>query len=101
MYFTNYCIICYVSSYFYIKLFHIEMKPSPDDTNLILKEIGSRIRERRKLLARNYEKFAEANDFNKVTISRIENGENFTMSSLIQVLRVLDISVEDFFKGIQ
>ena len=77
------------------------MKPSPDDTNLILKEIGSRIRERRKLLASNYEKFAHIHNFNKVTISRIENGENFTLTSLIQVLRVLDISLEDFFKGIK
>ena len=76
-------------------------KPSSSDVDLILKEMGSRIREKRKSVANNYEDFARDHQFNKVTISRIENGENFTMSSLIQVLRVLDISIEDFFKGIK
>lgn len=76
-------------------------KPSSSDVDLILKEMGSRIREKRKSVVNNYEDFARDHQFNKVTISRIENGENFTMSSLIQVLRVLDISIEDFFKGIK
>jgi len=76
-------------------------KPSSNDVDLILKEIGSRIRMRRKSLAKNYEDFADDHDFNKVTISRLENGENFTMKSLVQVLRVLDVSIEDFFKGIK
>lgn len=76
-------------------------KPSSSDIDLILKEMGSRIREKRKSVANNYEDFARDHQFNKVTISRIENGENFTMSSLIQVLRVLDIPIEDFFKGIK
>jgi transcriptional regulator with XRE-family HTH domain len=76
-------------------------KPSSSDVDLILKEMGSKIREKRKSVAKNYEDFAREHQFNKVTISRIENGENFTMSSLIQVLRVLDISIEDFFKGIK
>jgi transcriptional regulator with XRE-family HTH domain len=77
------------------------MKSKTTDIDLILKEIGTRVRARRKLLASNYEDFADDHKFNKVTILRIENGENFTMTSLIQVLRVLDISVEDFFKGIK
>ena len=76
-------------------------KPSSSDVDLILREMGSRIREKRKSVANNYEDFARDHQFNKVTISRIENGENFTMSSLIQVLRVLDTSIEDFFKGIK
>jgi transcriptional regulator with XRE-family HTH domain len=76
-------------------------KPPPADIAPVLKEIGSRLRTQRKSVAKNYEDFARDHQFNKVTISRIENGENFTMSSLIQVLRVLDISIEDFFKGIK
>lgn len=67
----------------------------------VLKEIGAKVRAHRKSVSGNYETFARDNGFNKVTISRLENGENFTMSSLIQVLRVLDISLEDFFKGIK
>ena len=76
-------------------------KPAPADIEPILKEIGSRIRAHRKFVAKNYEHFAEEHNFNKVTISRIENGENFTMTSFIRVLRVLDISIEDFFKDIK
>ncbi len=75
-------------------------KPSSKDVELILKEIGARIRKYRKSHTKNYENFAREHNFNKVTISRIQNGENFTMSSLIQVLQVLDISLEKFFKGL-
>ena len=76
-------------------------KPTTEEINLILKEIGAKVRTHRKVPYKNYEEFAKTFEFNKVTISRLENGENFTMSSLIQVLRVLDISLEDFFKGIK
>ncbi len=77
------------------------MKSTSNDIDLILKEIGARVRARRKLQTSNYETFAEEHGFNKVTISRIESGENFTISSLIQVLRVLNMSLEDLFKGLQ
>lgn len=76
-------------------------KPTSEEINQILKEIGAKVRTHRKSEYRNYENFADDHEFNKVTISRLENGENFTMSSLVQVLRVLDISLEDFFKGIK
>ena len=66
-----------------------------------LKEIGAKLRELRKANTTNYEHFANNNGLNKVTLSRLENGENFTMSSLIAVLRVLDISIEEFFSGIK
>lgn len=76
-------------------------KPPLADIAPILKELGAKLRTQRKSVAKNYEDFAKDHNFNKVTISRIENGENFTMSSLIQVLRVLDIPIEDFFRGIK
>ena len=76
-------------------------KPTSKEIDVTLKEIGAKVRTQRKSVYRNYESFADNYEFNKVTISRLENGENFTMSSLIQVLRVLDISLEDFFNGIK
>ena len=79
----------------------MKTKPAPADIEPVLKEIGIKIRAHRKSVAKNYEHFAKDHNFNKVTISRIETGENFTMTSFIQVLRVLDISIEDFFKGIK
>ncbi len=66
------------------------------DIERLLTEIGSKVREHRKVVYKNYEDFAKDYSINKVTISRLENGENFTMSILIQVLRALDISLEDF-----
>ena len=91
----------YVFSYFYVKYHHMAKKPTHTEIASILKEIGVRVRTHRKSISKNYEDFARDHDFNKVTISRLENGENFTMSSLIQVLHVMDISLEDFFRGIK
>ena len=93
--------ICYVFYYFCLKYSMMTTKPALNDVDIILKEIGTRIRAHRKSVAKNYEDFADDHDFNKVTISRLENGENFTMNTLIQVLSVLDVSLEEFFKGIK
>lgn len=87
--------------YFSVKYPDMIEKPTAEEIDVILKEIGAKVRTHRKSAYKNYEDFAKAYKFNKVTISRLENGENFTMSSLIQVLRVLDISLEDFFNGIK
>jgi len=87
--------------YFSVKYPDMTMKPTSEEIDVILKEIGAKVRTSRKSAFKNYESFAKAYEFNKVTISRLENGENFTMTSLVQVLRVLNISLEDFFKGIK
>jgi transcriptional regulator with XRE-family HTH domain len=63
-----------------------------------LKEIGQKVRQRRKSVSKNYEDFANGHKLNKVTLSRIENGENFKMSSLLEVLNAIGISLEDLLK---
>ena len=65
-----------------------------------MKEIGKRVRMERKKVNNNYEDFAKDNNINKVTLARIENGENFTISSLIEVLKALEISLPDFFNDL-
>lgn len=70
------------------------------DVNQILKEIGSRIRTKRKMVNKNYEDFATAHNFNKVTVSRIEQGLNSSLKSIIMVARALDTPIEELFKGI-
>jgi len=70
-------------------------------TEQILKIIGLKIRTHRKSIDKNYEDFAKDHKINKVTLNRIENGENFMMSSLIQVLHSMNITLEDFFKDIR
>lgn len=66
-----------------------------------LKEIGIKVRSLRKAITSNYEIFAKENQINKVTLARIENGENCTMSSLIDVINALKINLDDFFAGIK
>lgn len=72
----------------------------PEEIQLKLTEIGQKVREHRKSIEKNYQVFAVKYKINKVTLSRIENGENFNMVSFLEVLNVLGISLEEFFKGI-
>lgn len=62
-----------------------------------LNQIGALVRKHRKRMCRNYEDFAFKYNFNKVTLQRIETGKNYTMSSFIQLLNILDVTEEDFF----
>jgi predicted transcriptional regulator len=63
-----------------------------------LKEIGLKVKLRRKVVNKNYEKFALEHNINKVTLYRIETGDNYKMSSLLQVLNAIGISIEDLLK---
>ncbi len=74
--------------------------PPDDSADLILKRIGTKVRELRKKQEKNYEEFARKHRINKVTLQRLETGQNFTMKSLIEVLGVLEISLEDFFSNL-
>lgn len=77
---------------------------SPEQTAVIervLKEIGNRIKTKRKELSPNYEDFAYDNGFNKVTISRIEQGKNSSLKQIIIVAEALGMKLEDLFKGIK
>jgi hypothetical protein len=66
-----------------------------------LKIIGNKVRMHRKSIAKNNLKFSEGNNINKITLCRIENGENYNMRSFIWILRKMNISIEDFFNGIK
>jgi transcriptional regulator with XRE-family HTH domain len=71
---------------------------TPVDINQKLKEIGEKVKFRRKSITNNYEDFAKDHKINKVTLSRIELGDNYKMSSLLQVLNAIGISIEDLLK---
>jgi transcriptional regulator with XRE-family HTH domain len=64
----------------------------------VLKVIGIKVNELRKLKASNYESFCSKHGINKVTYLSIEHGNNFNMKSFIQVLDALNISFNEFFK---
>ena len=98
--------IKYVFLYICAKLNLMANKKSVEpssDKSLLLKAIGEKVRMLRKSHSEyiNYEVFAFKNDINKVTLSKIENGENHNIASLIKVLNALNVSLEEFFTGIK
>lgn len=60
-------------------------------------QIGMKVRELRRKVCPNYEQFAFTYNINKVTLSNIETGKDFRMSSLLKVLDALHVSQADFF----
>ncbi|MGA2408272.1 MAG: helix-turn-helix transcriptional regulator [Bacteroidales bacterium] len=66
-----------------------------------MKMIGERVRELRRQKNQNYEAWSYLNGINKVSLNRIERGENVTMKMLLEILKKLDVSVQDFFKDIR
>jgi transcriptional regulator with XRE-family HTH domain len=71
-----------------------------DEIDQILKEVGARIRARRKEVESNYEVFAKKYNINKVTLQRIESGANSSLKSLIQVADAIGIKLDDLFQDI-
>ena len=81
------------------------MKPkkkpvSLDDVNIKMTEIGEKLRMIRKERYSNYEDFAFTCNINKVTVNKIERGENVSLRLFIYTIQRLEISLEDFFKGL-
>jgi transcriptional regulator with XRE-family HTH domain len=72
------------------------------DRNPVLVLIGKKVRELRRLNSdyANYEVFAWENRINKSTVYKIETGQNYQIDSLLRVLGALDVSLSEFFSGI-
>lgn len=71
----------------------------PPDIVLKMAEIGNNVKKHRQNVGSNYKNFAKANNLNYMTLWRIENGEDYRMSSFLQVLKAIGITPEDFFKS--
>ncbi|MFB6318401.1 helix-turn-helix domain-containing protein [Saccharicrinis sp. FJH54] len=67
------------------------------DDKEIREIIGKKIRNLRKENCNNYETFCKIHNFNKVTIFRLESGDNYRISTLIQVLDALNLTLGEFF----
>lgn len=50
---------------------------------------------------RNYDSFAWDNDLSRTNYQRMESGCNFTIESLLKILDVHKMTLEEFFKGIK
>lgn len=64
-----------------------------------LENLGNRLRELRTERGfTNYEQFAFEHNLPRAQYGRYEKGQDLRFSSLVKVLKALDISLEDFFK---
>ena len=69
-----------------------------DEAGQQLSNLGARIKAMRKARGySNYEQFAYKHEINRSQYGRYENGEGLRFSSLLKVLKSLDISLEEFF----
>lgn len=75
----------------------------PEEVVLKMKEIGIKVKELRQQAdgGKNYKDFASDHGLNSMTLWRIENGVDSRLSSILNVLKELGISPEEFFKGIK
>lgn len=76
---------------------------SLENTNEIeYKAIANRLKELRKLKGyKNYEHIAYELEMSRSAYWKLEKGGNFEIKTLIKVCRLLNVSLEEFFYGIQ
>ena len=74
------------------------MKKHDEYTEEQLKALGKRLRELRiRKGFTNYEQFAFTHNINRSQYGKYENGEDLRFSSLLKVLKALDVSLSEFF----
>ncbi len=77
------------------------MEENLDWTQEALKAIGHRLRDIRIQKGyTNYENFAFEHNIPRAQYGRYEKGQDLRVSSLLKVLKALETSPEDFFKGL-
>jgi hypothetical protein len=65
-------------------------------------KVGERLRELRKKAGyKSYENFAFDKEINRVQYGRMEKGANITLASLLKVLDVHKLTLEEFFNGLK
>ncbi|WP_073414685.1 helix-turn-helix domain-containing protein [Flavobacterium defluvii] len=77
------------------------MENSEKNIELKINQISKKLKEIR--LSKgytSYETFAFDNNLNRVQYWRIESGSNITLKTLIKVLEIHKISLEEFFKDL-
>jgi transcriptional regulator with XRE-family HTH domain len=74
------------------------MANKDDYTKTQLENLGNRIKEVRKEKGyANYEQFAFDNELHRAQYGRYEKGQDLRFSSLVKVLKAMDISLKEFF----
>jgi transcriptional regulator with XRE-family HTH domain len=65
-----------------------------------IQKIAERLKEIRKLTHTSAENFSSDHKLNRVQYWRLENGINFTITSLLKVLMVHKMTLSEFFKDL-
>lgn len=77
------------------------VKPSIEEQQE-LKKIGERLKYYRKKAGyTNYEYFAYDNNISRPQYGKYEAGANIQLNTLIKILKALNVSLEEFFKGFE
>jgi ribosome-binding protein aMBF1 (putative translation factor) len=76
-------------------------RPSLEDEQKEIQiKIGKRLRQLREATGLSQERFANEHNLNRRLMSRIENGTNFKIDTLVQYIRALDVTLQEFFAGV-
>jgi transcriptional regulator with XRE-family HTH domain len=79
---------------------HKKNKTVPLTKEAALKNLGARIKELRiKKGHTSYEYFAYENDISRSQFGKYEKGSDIRFSTLVKIINGLEISLEEFFKG--
>lgn len=74
-------------------------KKESDETEN-LKQVGDRLKYYRKKAGyTNYEYFAYENDISRPQYGKYEAGANIQLNTLMKILKALNVTLEEFFKG--
>ena len=77
------------------------MEISDEQINFKIEQIAQKIKQLRKDSGyTSYETFAYDKNLNRVQYWRMEKGQNITIKTLIKILDIHKISMEEFFKGL-
>lgn len=88
-------------SFIAVKFHQMKPKEIPLEHQLLMKEIGRRLKELRKTKGLSYIEFAEQIGVSRNSYNQLELGiSNFQFLTLVAVLKHHDIELADFLKGI-
>lgn len=75
-------------------------KSITDEEKVVLKKIGERLKKYRKEAGySNYEYFTYEHNISRPQYGKYEAGANIQLNTLIRILKHLNVSMEEFFKG--
>lgn len=77
------------------------MEKSKEELDKEILQVAEKIKDLRiKAGFTSYENFAFTKDINRVQYYRIEKGQNITLKTLIKVLKIHNLTIQEFFRDL-